>query len=207
MVDTELGYTPTPALSHAILTYNRGAQGRPGRRHRDHAVAQSRPTMAASNTTRPTAVRPTPTAPSGFEDRANAILGRRPARSAARRPTARRSGRHHPSPRLTSRSTSTTWAQWSTSMPMRDARPVAGRRSAGRRGRGLLGTHRRAVRADDGGRRYDRRPDLPLHARRLGRQDPHGLLVALRHGGPDRDARTDSMSPSPATPTTTATAS
>ena len=27
MVDTELAYTPTPALSHAILTYNRGRKG------------------------------------------------------------------------------------------------------------------------------------------------------------------------------------
>jgi phosphoglucomutase len=29
-------------------------------------------------------------------------------------------------------------------------------------------------------------PHLPLHAPRLGRQDPHGLLLALRHGRPDR---------------------
>jgi phosphoglucomutase len=34
-------YTPTPAISHAILTYNRKAQERAGRRHRHHAVAQS----------------------------------------------------------------------------------------------------------------------------------------------------------------------
>jgi phosphoglucomutase len=31
-----------------------------------------------------------------------------------------------------------------------------------------------------------RRSHFPLHARRLGRQDPHGLLLALRHGRPDR---------------------
>ena len=30
------------------------------------------------------------------------------------------------------------------------------------------------------------RPDLLVHDRRLGRQDPHGLLFALRHGRPDR---------------------
>jgi hypothetical protein len=29
-------------------------------------------------------------------------------------------------------------------------------------------------------------PHLPLHVGRLGRQDPHGLLVALRHGRTDR---------------------
>ena len=34
-------YTPTPAISHAILAYNRGRTHRPRRRHRHHAVAQS----------------------------------------------------------------------------------------------------------------------------------------------------------------------
>ena len=34
-------YTPTPAISHAILTYNRGRDDRARRRHRHHAVAQS----------------------------------------------------------------------------------------------------------------------------------------------------------------------
>ena len=33
-------YTPTPVISHAILTYNRGRTDRTRRRHRDHAVAQ-----------------------------------------------------------------------------------------------------------------------------------------------------------------------
>ena len=34
-------YTPTPVISHAILTYNRGRDKRPGGRHRHHAFAQS----------------------------------------------------------------------------------------------------------------------------------------------------------------------
>ena len=34
-------YTPTPAVSHAILVYNRGRRERARRRHRHHAVAQS----------------------------------------------------------------------------------------------------------------------------------------------------------------------
>ena len=34
-------YTPTPVISHAILTYNRGRKKRARRRHRHHAVAQS----------------------------------------------------------------------------------------------------------------------------------------------------------------------
>ena len=46
MIDQDRGYTPTPALSHAILTYNRppgqrGPHRRAGRRHRDHPFAQS----------------------------------------------------------------------------------------------------------------------------------------------------------------------
>ena len=41
MVDSAGGYTPTPAVSHAILTHNRRAYGGPRRRHRDHALAQS----------------------------------------------------------------------------------------------------------------------------------------------------------------------
>ena len=34
-------YTPTPAISHAILTYNRKPQERTGGRNRHHTVAQS----------------------------------------------------------------------------------------------------------------------------------------------------------------------
>ena len=41
MIDEHDGYTPTPVISHAILTYNKGRTERPGRRRRDHAVAQS----------------------------------------------------------------------------------------------------------------------------------------------------------------------
>ena len=41
MIDAHDGYTPTPVISHAILTYNKGRTKRPRRRRRDHAVAQS----------------------------------------------------------------------------------------------------------------------------------------------------------------------
>ena len=34
-------YTPTPVISHAILTYNRGRKDGTRRRHRHHAFAQS----------------------------------------------------------------------------------------------------------------------------------------------------------------------
>ena len=39
-VDAANGYTPTPAISHAILVHNRGRQRSPRRRDRGHAVAQ-----------------------------------------------------------------------------------------------------------------------------------------------------------------------
>ncbi len=63
MIDSADRYTPTPAVSHAILTFNRG---------RDDAIwptaswsprRTTRRATAASSTTRPTAVRPTPTRP------------------------------------------------------------------------------------------------------------------------------------------------
>ena len=39
MIDAHDGYTPTPVISHAILTYNKGRERRPCRWRRDHAVA------------------------------------------------------------------------------------------------------------------------------------------------------------------------
>jgi phosphoglucomutase len=53
-IDKHDGYTPTPVISHAILTYNRGrTTGSSSRRRTIHRR------MAASNITRPTADRPT----------------------------------------------------------------------------------------------------------------------------------------------------
>ena len=69
-------YTPTPVVSHAILGYNRGRNDRARRRHRDHAVAQSAATTAASSTTRRTADRPTPTSRAWIEAQANELLER-----------------------------------------------------------------------------------------------------------------------------------
>ena len=52
MIDDRDGYTPTPVVSHAILTYNRGKKDRTRRRHRRHAVAQSARGRRDSSTTR-----------------------------------------------------------------------------------------------------------------------------------------------------------
>ncbi len=50
-------------------------------------------------------------------------------------------------------------------------------------------------------------PDLAVHDARLGRQDPDGLLVAVRDGQPDRQPRPVRRSPPATTPTPTGTAS
>ena len=64
LVDDRDGYTPTPAVSHAILRANRRA-ARPAARGSPTASSSprrtTRPATAASSTTRPTAARPTPT--------------------------------------------------------------------------------------------------------------------------------------------------
>ena len=39
MIDATGGYTPTPVISHAIVTHNRGTSDASRRRHRRHAVA------------------------------------------------------------------------------------------------------------------------------------------------------------------------
>ena len=41
MIDQDDGYTPTPVISHAILTLQSRPGIRPQRRHRDYALAQS----------------------------------------------------------------------------------------------------------------------------------------------------------------------
>ena len=41
LIDAQDGYTPTPALSHAVLVHNRAGSERPRRRHRRHSFSQS----------------------------------------------------------------------------------------------------------------------------------------------------------------------
>ncbi len=58
------------------------------------------------------------------------------------------------------------------------------RRPPGWRQRRLLGRDRRSAPARPDGRQPARRPDVALHDARLGRQDPHGLFLPVRHGEP-----------------------
>ena len=66
-------YTPTPAVSHAILTYNRG-RTRGSRMASSSRLRTTRPRAAASNTIRLTAVRRASKSPRSIESRANEFL-------------------------------------------------------------------------------------------------------------------------------------
>ena len=97
--------------------------------------------------------------------------GSRPSRTTSsatlrRRPARRRRRRRHPRRRRARR-----------------------RRSARRGQRRLLGGDRRAPPPRPDRRQPGRRSDVAVHDARLGRQDPHGLLVAGRHGVVDRSPR------------------
>ena len=176
MIDRDDGYTPTPAVSHAILTYNRG---------RTSGLADGIVITPSHNPPEDGGFKYNP--PHGgpadtdvtrwIEDRANRLLSgdltgvariayeeaRRRAddpRARLRRVVRERSGfggRHgrHPERRSQDR-----------------------RRSAWRRERRVLAADRRTLRDRRGGREHHGRSDLRLHVAGLGRQDPHGLLVS-----------------------------
>ncbi len=63
------------------------------------------------------------------------------------------------------------------------------RRPARRRVRRVLGADRRALRPRPHGRQPRGRPDVALHDARLGREDPHGSVVALGDGRARRPPR------------------
>ena len=69
VVDAGDGATPTPVISHAILTHNRGGGRGTGRRDRRHALAQ--PARRRRLQVQPAArrARPTPTSPAGSSAR------------------------------------------------------------------------------------------------------------------------------------------
>ena len=185
-IDSRDGYTPTPAVSHAILTYNRGRDGRPRRRHRRHAVAQPAARTAASSTTRRTADRPTPTPPAGSRTAPTSCCAPASRACAGSRSRGRR-GRHDAAVRLPRRLRRRPAAR---PRPRRDPRRRRAdrRRPARRRERRLLGRDRRAARARPHRGQPAGRPDVAVHDAGLGRQDPDGLLLAVRDGLADRQA-------------------
>ncbi len=124
-VDARDGYTPTPAVSHAILLHN-GAGDRRGRAHHRRHRAPGWPTAsssrrrttrratAASSTTRRTAARPGRTRPAGSPTAPTSCCAPASARSAGSA-WRRRSPRRPPAGTTSSPPTSTTCRTCSTS--------------------------------------------------------------------------------------------
>ena len=142
------GYTPTPALSHAILTYNRQAAARRGLADGIVITPSHNPPDDGGFKYNPPHGGPADTtATKWIEDRANAILadGLRDVRRAGLT-----RGRWPPSTTHRHDYVAAYVNDLASVVDMdavRDAGLVAGRRSAGRRGHRLLGPHRRTVRA------------------------------------------------------------
>ena len=217
-VDARDSWTPTPGVSHAILRHNgagtlRGrphAGTRPGRRHRRDAVAQ--PAARRRLQVQPAARRAPParTPPAGSPTA--------PTRSS--RPAGRSVPRVSAEAALAA---DTTLKHDYLSAYVADLANVidvdairVGRRAhrrgpAGRRVRRVLGRDRRVLRARPHRGEPDGRPAVGVHDARLGRQDPDGLLVAVRDGlagqPHGRATRRRSTSRPATTPTPTGTAS
>ena len=198
-------YTPTPAVSQAILVHNRGRTRRARRRHRHHPVAQSARgwrLQVQSAQRRPGRHRDHELdreagqrlLADGLRDLRRLPLAEARARSLRARVRFPRELRRRPRQRHRLR---------------RDSRlrHPHGRRPAGRRRRALLGAHRRAL--PHRSRRGQRpgRSAVRLHDARLGRPHPHGSRPRRTPCGGWSGSRTSTTSPFPATPTTTGTAS
>ena len=176
-------------ISHAILTYNKGRDSGPCRRHRHHAVAQSARGRRLQIQSAAMAARPIPTSPAWIENaRQRASRGRaagvrrmpydrarkapcdaspRLHQALCRRPRQRR--RHGRDPRI-----------------RREDRD----RSAGRRRACITGSRSSSATASTPTVVNDAvDPTFRFMTAGLGRQDPDGLLLALCDGAADRDAR------------------
>ena len=171
------GFTPTPAISRAILAWNDGRRTRPRRRHRRDAVPQPARATAGSSTTRPTAARPTSTSRAWSRTRANALLaGRRRAACGAIAVRERPCG----APTTHAYDFVRPYVE-ALSLRDRHGRDPRGRhphrrRPPGRRERRVLGADPRALRPRPDRREPEGRPDVRLHDPGPRRPDPDGLL-------------------------------
>ena len=184
LVDSRAGYTPTPAVSRAILAHNEA---------RTDGLADGIVVTPSHNPPEDGGFKYNPPdgGPAGsqittvIQDRANELLsgGLREVRrvSYARARAADTTGGFD------------FLGEYLAGLPtvvdldaVRGAWGADRRRPAGRRQRGLLGRDRRPLRArPDRGQPRGRR-HLPVHDPGLGRPDPDGLLVTVRDGLADR---------------------
>ena len=203
MIDSADRYTPTPAVSHAILTFNRG---------RDGDLADGIVVTPSHNPPRdggfkynPPNGGPADTDATGvIAKRANEIL-RDGLKDVKRVPLARA---------LQTAQRHDYMDAYVDDLPnvvdiARDPRRghPHRRRPAGRGQRRLLGRDRRAAQPGaDGGQSAGRR-DVAVHDARHRRQDPDGLQLAQRDGVADRQPRPLPDRAPATTPTPTGTAS
>ena len=190
LVDAADRYTPTPALSHAILVHNAGMAGDDPRRADGIVVTPSHnPPRDGGFKYNPPDGGPADGDITGpVQDRANAYLADRLAgvrrMTLAQALAADTTGRHD------------FMGEYVDDLPavidldaIRGRRHPHRRRPAGRGERRLLGGDRRPARPRPHRGQPARRPRLALHDAGLGRQDPHGLLVPACDGVADRPAR------------------
>ena len=185
MIDRDDGYTPTPAVSHAILTYNRD-------RHRAWRTASSslrrtiRRKTAASNTTRRNG------GPADTESHGGSKKGPTNSSREPQGVTRMAYEQAHRAPTTHTYDYVGTYVNDLASVVDMDVIRNAGLKIGvdPLGGAGVAYWRPIAERTDPAGSSEQHgRPHVRLHVIGLGRQDPHGLLVALRHGEPDRAQR------------------
>ena len=189
-IDHDKGYTPTPALSHAILKYNR---------HRSDELADGIVITPSHNPPQDGGFKYNGTdggpadaaATRWIEDRANVLLQQltHPAKDVHEVhhwPRSRAFGAHN----LHLHDYLSEYVNDLSSVvdmdAIRDARLNLCADALGGAGVAYWRAYFRSLppQVDDSARSSG--PHLPLHVRGLGRQDPHGLFVAVRHGRADR---------------------
>ena len=176
MIDADDGFTPTPVISHAILTHNRDG----GARRADGIVVtpSHNPPEDGGFKYNPPSGGPAGTDITGWVEReANELLDaglegvkRVSYEQALEAPTTHRRD-------YVSAYVDELPAVIDLDAIRESGHPARGR-PAGRRVGRLLAGHRRAPPARPDDRQRPARPDVLVRASRLGRQDPHGLLLA-----------------------------
>ena len=172
-------YTPTPVISHAILTYN---QGRKSGLADGIVITPSHnpPQDGGFKYNPPNGGPAEPEVTDWIEAKSEPVPGGRSSRGetdSIREGSARP---HDPSARLPQRLCQRPGQRRRHACHSgREDQP--GGRSPRRRGGPLLGAYRGALRAGYHGRQRDGRSDLPVHDGGLGRSDPHGPILTLCH--------------------------
>ena len=205
LADARTGWTPTPALSHAILAHNAD----PAAPRADGIIItpSHNPPADGGLKYNPPHGGPADTdATAWIANRANELLEAKLRRGQADPAGRRAAGRQDRVLRLHGvlRQRPALGAG-----PGRDPRRrhPHRRRPDGRGSGRLLGCHRRNPQAGSHGGEPRGGPALCVHVPGHRREDPHGLLLGRRDGLADRRAAAPSTSPRATTPTPTATAS